>query len=135
MSATLSTTSTRRAMATRQSVLRLQQDESGARGERDRLGAARGAELAAQRRDVELRRVLANAQAPGDAFVGQSLGDQLQDLQLAWRERLGRLARRGDSGERLERARSDGQVEEDQACLGGADGEVDLIGVGVAAEA
>jgi len=40
------------------------------------------------RPDVELHGLIADAEPRGDRLVGESLDEQIQDLQLAWRERL-----------------------------------------------
>ena len=52
---------------------------------------------------MELGGVFADAQAAGDAFVGQALGDQLEDLQLAGGQRLGEGTRVASGRGRAER--------------------------------
>ncbi len=110
----------------------LKDDQPAAGGNRHRLGPTGRAELAAERGDVELGGVLADGQRAGDALVRHALGDELEHLELAGREWLGRA---GGCRRWVERVGGDGQAEQDQAAVGGADGEVELGGVGVAAEA
>ena len=54
----------------------------------DRIGPIHGAQLPGDRRDVELDRLIADAECVGDCFVGQSLGQQVEDLGFARRQRL-----------------------------------------------
>src|SRR5213076_597953 len=66
----------------------LQADQAAANGLDDGLGPRRGPQLHHHAVDVELGRVVADAEAVGDQLVGQALGEQLDDLALA----LGQLA-------------------------------------------
>src|SRR4051794_2247945 len=61
----------------------LECDQSLARGEMHRFGAAAGAELGQDRGDVKLDGMVADRQSDGDGLVGQAFGNQLQDLALA----------------------------------------------------
>src|SRR5262245_25916859 len=76
---------------------RSDQDEAAAHARRHGLGAAARLELGEDRGDVELDRVLRDAEARGDALVPEAVGDQSEDLGLARREGLAgnreRLAR------------------------------------------
>ena len=69
-------------------------------------------------------------------LLGRPCGDQLEHLQLARGQRLGSAAgtRRAVTGSASEVGRQ-GQVEQDQAGLGRADGQVELLGVDVARQA
>ena len=61
--------------------------EPSARGVADQLGRVVDAELLHQPRAVVLRRLRLDAEDGGDLLGGLSLGDEVEDLPLAWRER------------------------------------------------
>src|SRR5258706_15366615 len=67
-------------------------DQPQPEGLHDRLAPALRAELAEDGVDVELGGVLADPQGLGDAPVRESLGQLLEDLVLARRERFGQLS-------------------------------------------
>ncbi len=64
-------------------MARLKWEESQPGGQGDRLGAALGVQLAHDGIHVKLDGVLAHAQAGGNTFIGQSLGQKPQDVLLS----------------------------------------------------
>src|SRR5262249_11311761 len=62
-------------------------------GLHDRLAAALDAQLAEDGVDVELDRVVADAQPLGDPLVGEPLAEELEHLDLPWREALDEVRR------------------------------------------
>ena len=72
--------------------------EAVAGGQVDGLGAALGAELGQDRRDVELDGVVADGEALGDGLVGQALGDEVEYLALPLGQILAEASPVGASG-------------------------------------
>src|SRR5437868_8203601 len=83
----------------------------------DGLGPIVHRELPEDRAHVVLDGLLADRQGVGDLLVGHALGDVVEDLDLARRQRredrLGLLAVDGQLAELLEHARGDGRLRED----------------------
>ena len=76
----------RLSLASRPLAPSLEREDAASGREVDGLGAAIGAELCQDRRDVELDGVIADREALGDRLVGQADGDQRQHLALSCRQ-------------------------------------------------
>jgi DNA invertase Pin-like site-specific DNA recombinase len=99
-------------------------EQAGAQGQRHGFRSAAGAELRQDGRHVKLHGVARDGQARGDEPVVRPLGDQLEDLALARRQRhVCRPIRRGDHRLR-QRLRMDGE----ETRLDSAEGAVELVG-------
>src|SRR5262245_59201001 len=95
-----------------------------------RLRPARQAQLAQDVADVGPRRPLGDPEVRRDLLVAPTAPDERQDLELAFRERLGR--RRGGPGPHaLREDAGGGRVEVDLVVVGGADRGRDVVRVGV----
>src|SRR5262245_11120127 len=98
----------------------------------DRLTPALHSQLAEDGVDVELGGVLADAEALGDALVGEALGEELEDFELARGQGLGQLF--GWSGGVAEEERGEGVVEDQQSLGDSAEGGGQAVAVGVSGE-
>src|SRR5438034_10357716 len=107
----------------------------------DGLGPVVDGQLAQDRAHVVLHGLLADRQRVGDLLVGHALGDVVEDLDLARRQRredrLGLLAVDRELAELLEDARRDGRlgehlvVDEELALRDAADDEDEVVGADV----
>ena len=65
-----------------------ERDQPSPHGSADGVCPIRGAELARDRRDVKLHRLIADAESAGDGFVGKALSYEREDFALAGGEGL-----------------------------------------------